>query len=144
MLFLVDPAFGRSSSDAAILADKIPGQRVQLLNLASTWNHADDQRRWSIRESVDWLDRHVVLRVKSADMRSHRDFHADLMMLDCLLRASSGHVPSKFYEHDLRKISAFLGALAQGGSKLGEITVLLDGQTKTVNIDGGVIQVADA
>lgn len=144
MLFLVDPAFGRSSSEAAILADKIPSQRVQLLNLASTWSHADGQKQWSIKESVNWLDRHIVLRVKSANMASHRDFHADLMMLDCLLRASSGHVPSKFYEHDLRKISTFLGALAQTGSKLGEITVLLDGQTKTINIDGGVIQVADA
>lgn len=143
-LFLVDPAFGRSSSDAAILADKIPGQRVQLLNLAATWDHPDERKDWSIMESVDWLDRHVVIRVKSADTTGHKDFHADLMMLDCLLRASSGHVPSKFYEHDLRKITAFLGALAQNGSKLGEITVLLDGQTKTINIDDGVIQVADA
>lgn len=143
-LFLVDPAFGRSSSDAAILADKIPGQRVQLLNLAETWNHPEDLQAWSIMESVDWLDRHVVIRVKSADMTKHQDFHADLMMLDCLLRASSGHVPSKFYEHDLRKITAFLGTLAQHGSKLGEITVLLDGQTQTINIDGGIIQVADA
>lgn len=143
-LFLVDPAFGRSSSDAAILADKIPGQRVQLLNLAATWDHSDDRKDWSIMESVDWLDRYVVIRVKSADTTEFKDFYADLMMLDCLLRASSGHVPSKFYEHDLRKITAFLGALAQNGSKLGEITVLLDGQTKTINIDGGVIQVADA
>lgn len=143
-LFLVDPAFGRSSSDAAILADKIPGQRVQLLNLADTWDHSERRKDWSIMESVDWLDRHVVIRVKSADMLSHKDFHADLMMLDCLLRASSGHVPSKFYEHDLRKITAFLGSLAQHGTKLGEITVLLDGQTQTINIDGGVIQVADA
>lgn len=143
-LFLVDPAFGRSSSEAAILADKIPGQRVQLLNLASTWTHTDQQKKWSIMESVDWLDRHIVLRVESSDHKASTDFHADLMMLDCLLRASSGHVPSKFYEHDLRKISAFLGKLAQSGSKLREITVLLDGKTQAINIDGGVIQVADA
>lgn len=143
-LFLVDPAFGRSSSDAAILADKIPGHRVQLLNLTSTWTHTDEQSKWSVTNSVDWLDRHIVLRVKSSDQKADTDFHADLMMLDCLLRAASGHVPSKFYEHDLRKVSAFLGTLAQTGSKLQEITVLLDGKTQAINIDGGVIQVADA
>lgn len=143
-LFLVDPAFGRSSSDAAILADKIPGQRVQLLNLASTWRYTAEQEKWSVMKSVDWLDRHIVLRVRSSDRMTNTDFHADLMMIDCLLRASSGHVPSKFYEHDLRKISAFLGTLAQSGSSLGEITVLLDNYSRTISIDGGVIQVADA
>jgi hypothetical protein len=143
-LFLVDPAFGRSSSDAAILADKIAGQRVQLLNLTSTWTHTEEQSKWSVTKSVDWLDRHIVLRVKSSDQKADTDFHADLMMLDCLLRAASGHVPSKFYEHDLRKVAAFLGKLAQTGSKLQEITVLLDGKTQAINIDGGVIQVADA
>ena len=64
-------------------------------------------------------------------------------MFDCLMRASNGHVPAKFYEHDIRKFSNFLGKVAQTvESSTDGIEILVDGQAYSVSLDNGMVFVS--
>jgi hypothetical protein len=65
-----------------------------------------------------------------------------LMTFDCILRAAAGHVPTKFYEHDIRRVASFLGRIAQSaGAGSDQINLIRDGRSQTISIDGSTIQV---
>lgn len=139
-LHLVDPAFGRSMSGTAILAARIKPANVELLRLSDKWGDIDDVE-FHVKESVDWIDRHVVLRVTDLGGRPH-DLLLDLMTFDCILRAAAGHVPTKFYEHDIRRVASFLGRIAQSGRvSSDQINLIRDGRSQTISIDGSTILV---
>ncbi|MEO9651655.1 MAG: hypothetical protein ABJ226_07475 [Roseobacter sp.] len=139
-LHLVDPAFGRSMSGTAILAARIKPSDVGLLRLSEKWGHSEDVSH-HVSTSVDWIDRHVVLRVSGQNGPPH-DLLLDLMTFDCLLRAAAGHVPTKFYEHDIRRVTSFLGGIAQSSRAASDqINVIKDGRSQTISIDGSTIQV---
>lgn len=137
-LYLTDPAFGRSDADAAIIARRITGSEIQVLRARDAWpSHAD----WRIENSVDWIDRVVVIRV-SDGAGSHSDLQLDLLGFECVARSGSGHVPEDFYAHEIRRIRSFLGRLAmRTGDKTGEIALFMNGQFLSVSIDSGIIQV---
>jgi hypothetical protein len=139
-LHLVDPAFGRSMSGTAILAARIKPANVDLLRLSEKWGSSDELPH-HVKRSVDWIDRHVVLRV--IDLRGARhDLLLDLMTFDCILRAAAGHVPTNFYEHDIRRVTSFLGSIAQSGqANSDQINLIRDGRSQTISIDGSTIQV---
>ncbi len=139
-LHLVDPAFGRSMSGTAILAARIKPANVDLLRLSEKWGMSDDVPH-HVKGSVDWIDRHVVLRI--VDQQSQPDdLLLDLMTFDCILRAAAGHVPTKFYEHDIRRVASFLGRIAQSAeSGTDQINLIRDGRSQTISIDGSTIQV---
>jgi hypothetical protein len=139
-LHLVDPAFGRSMSGAAILAARVKPANVELLMLSEKWGK-NKEVRYHIKESVDWIDRHVVLRI--IDQRGDpQDLLLDLMSFDCILRAAAGHVPTKFYEHDIRRVTSFLGRIAQSAqASSDQINLIRDGHSQTISIDGSTIQV---
>ncbi|MDO6825001.1 hypothetical protein [Marinobacter sp. 1_MG-2023] len=139
-LHLVDPAFGRSMSGTAILAARIKPANVELLRLSDKWAANDDQK-YHVKQSVDWIDRHVVLRIIDLQARPH-DLLLDLMTFDCILRAAAGHVPTKFYEHDIRRVASFLGRIAQSGRvSSDQINLIRDGRSQTISIDGSTILV---
>jgi len=139
-LHLVDPAFGRSMSGTAILAARIKPANVELLRLSDKWGDIDDVE-FHVKESVDWIDRHVVLRITDLRDRPH-DLLLDLMTFDCILRAAAGHVPTKFYEHDIRRVASFLGRIAQSGRvSSDQINLIRDGRSQTISIDGSTILV---
>ncbi|MCH8542304.1 MAG: hypothetical protein LAT61_01915 [Alcanivorax sp.] len=139
-LHLVDPAFGRSMSGTAILAARIIPANVDLLRLSEKWGK-EDENRFHVKLSVDWIDRHVVLRIIDQQRKKH-DLLLDLMTFDCILRASAGHVPTKFYEHDIRRVAGFLGRIAQSTeARSDQINLIRDGRSQTISIDSGTIQV---
>lgn len=139
-LHLVDPAFGRSMSGTAILAARIKPANVDLMRLSEKWGSSDEVIH-HVKESVDWIDRHVVLRIVDQQGGAH-DLLLDLMTFDCVLRAAAGHVPTKFYEHDIRRVVSFLGRIAQSAhASSDQINLIRGGRSQTISIDGSTIQV---
>lgn len=139
-LHLVDPAFGRSMSGTAILAARIKPANVELLRLSDKWEGSSDAD-YHVKQSVDWIDRHVVLRIIDLQCQPH-DLLLDLMTFDCILRAAAGHVPTKFYEHDIRRVAGFLGRIAQSGRvNSDQINLIRHGRSQTISIDGSTILV---
>ena len=140
-LHLVDPAFGSATSHAAIIARRISAPSVKLLPMADKWDAAAKEPAHAMTNAVDWLDRHIVLRIKQSDEK-YSDFPLNLMMFDCATRAAGGYVAEEFYAHDVRRITNFLGRIAERGSKGDdEVALFLHGRMHSVAIDDGVIQV---
>lgn len=140
-LHLVDPAFGSATSHAAIIARRIPASSVKLLPMADKWEGSAARATHGMTNAVDWLDRHIVLRIKEG-VEKHSDFPLNLMMFDCITRAAEGYVAKEFYAHDLRRIKNFLGRIAERGSGIdNEVSLFLHGRMHSVAIDNGVIQV---
>ena len=141
-LHLVDPAFGRANVDAAIIARRIPTSQIQVLPAKKAW--ADYAGVWKVCESVDWIDRTVVIRVVESN-HSHTDIALDLLAFECVTRASAGYVPEEFYAREIRRIRSFLGRLAMHGrNDGGEIVLFMKGHMHNVSIDMNVIQVGGA
>ncbi len=139
-LHLIDPAFGRSMSGTAILAARIRPANVDLKRLSEKWGNSDEIQH-HLKRSVDWIDRHVVLRIVDQVGVPH-DLLLDLMTFDCILRAAAGHVPTKFYEHDIRRVTSFLGRIAQTvQTSSDQIILMREGRSQTISIDGSTIQV---
>ncbi len=140
-LMLVDPAFGNATSHAAIIARRIPSGAIKLLPMREKWNYTTDETKFAMTTAVDWLDRHIVLRIEDKG-QAPADLSLDLMMFDCLMRSARGYVASQFYAHDIRRIDNYLGRLAESGSASDEeISLFMGGRTRSISIDGGVIQV---
>ncbi|MDO9479799.1 MAG: hypothetical protein Q7J66_04295 [Hydrogenophaga sp.] len=140
-LNLVDPAFGRATSDAAIISRRIPSKSIKLMSRRSAWEVEGVEIQWSLASSVDWINRQVVLRVDDPE-KGISDLQLDLLSFECLARAAKGYLADDFYSHELRRIRTFLGRLAEGGlSEYGQIILFMKGRSYTVSIDSGVIQV---
>lgn len=140
-LILVDPAFGNATANAAIIARKIASGSIKLIPMIESWSYSDEQTDFAMTQAVDWIDRHIVIRIFESD-GSFRDLNINLMLFDFLMRAAEGYVGSKFYAHDIRKITNYLGCLAEIVSNSDqEINLFKDGGTYSISIDDGVIQV---
>ncbi|WP_406815125.1 hypothetical protein [Mycobacterium sp. M23085] len=137
-LHLVDPAFGRSTNHAAIIARKIPSRQIKLVPQSEGWDVPAEQRRHSLTEAVDWIDRVVLLTVETATGHKHT-YPLDLLTFDCIMRAASGYLPDAFYAHDVRRITNFLGLLAERGrqSDHDSIDVMVSGRMHTVALEEG-------
>jgi hypothetical protein len=142
LLHLVDPAFGKATSHAAIIARKIPNSKIKLYSKSGTWSPAEGGAHASLVQAVDWIERYVVLRVTGAN-GSFIDLDMNLMAFDCICRAARGFVSEDFYAHDARRIRAFLAKLAEiEAEQSEEILLFLHGRLRTVSLDGGVVQVS--
>jgi len=140
-LMLVDPAFGNATSHAAIIARKISSGSIKLIPMKENWIYSEDQINFAMTRVVDWIDRHIVIRILEGD-GSHTDLNINLMLFDFLMRAAGGYVGSQFYAHDIRKITNYLGCLAEVATNADEeINLFKDGDTYSISIDDGVIQV---
>jgi len=141
-LNLVDPAFGSATSRAAIIADTIAAKDIRLIPLSGKWNISEELQEYSLPNSVNWLDRHVVLRISDDESNAH-DLLLDLVAFDCIVRAGGGYVAEEFYAHDIRRITSFLGQLAETRKAPGDaIKLFLGGSSSSVSIDDGMIQVS--
>ena len=140
-LNLVDPAFGRATSDAAIISRKIPSKSIKLMTRRSAWETKGFEIIWSVASSVDWINRQIVIRIEDSE-KCFSDLQLDLLAFECLARASKGYIADKFYAHELRRIITYLGKLAEAGkSEDGQVLLFMKGRSYTVSIDSGVIQV---
>jgi hypothetical protein len=141
MLQIVDPSFANAGNHSAIIARSIPTTSIKILPMREAWDIDPEKERWQISSTVDWLDRHIVLRVLDKN-KSAMDFPINLMVFDCIARAGSGYIAEEFYAHDLRRIKTFLGSLARHQvSEDGNISLFIHGKLHSVSIDEGVIQV---
>ncbi len=138
-LYLVDPAFGRASSDAAIVARRIPTSSIHLIPARNGW--VGGVPEWTLPESVDWIDRTIILRIEERGAPPS-DLALDLLSFECIARSASGYVSEDFYAHEIRRIRTFLGRLAgRGRTDEGQISLFINGKIQSVSIDMGVIQV---
>ena len=115
-LYLVDPAFGRATSDTAIISRQIPSNQIQLIPMRDGWNLNKDQIDRSLVSSVNWIDRYVIVRF-DAGVSGHDDLVLDLMAFECVLKAGTGYVAEEFYAHDLQRIRNFLARIAATSPK---------------------------
>ena len=140
-LHIVDPSFTNTGGHAAIIARRIPTTSLKVLPMDKAWKIIEGKAHHRISSTVDWLDRHVVLRIEEEDGNA-AEFPINLMVFDCIARASSGYVAEEFYAHDLRRIKTFLGSLTRRQvSENGNISLFIHGRMRSVSIDEGVIQV---
>jgi hypothetical protein len=143
-LYLVDPAFGSATSRAAIIADTVPAGHILLIPLSEKWVTDEGDPRWLLPKTVDWIDRHVVLRITDDSGASH-DLSLDLMIFDCIVRAAGGYVAEQFYAHDIRRIGSFLGQLAETRKRTDDrIMLFIEGRRHSVSLDEDFIQVGGA
>jgi hypothetical protein len=143
-LLLVDPAFGNATTHAAIISRRVQPKHIKLLPMVKQWQIDETSEKYAMHNALDWIDRHICLRVISDD-ESQEDFPLDLMMFDSISRASGGYIAESFYAHDIRKIMNFLARLTEKGTQSeGDISLFLDGEIQSVSIDEGVIQVGGA
>ncbi|HDU7916164.1 MULTISPECIES: hypothetical protein [Serratia] len=139
-LFLVDPAFGRASADAAIIARQIPIRDISLLSEKAAWG--SQETKWLLTDSVDWLDRRIVIRIDDKT-EEPLNIALDLMAFECVIRSASGFISEGFYAHQMKRIRAFLGKLAERGrTGSAQISLFMNGKVSTVSLDMGVIQVS--
>lgn len=144
LLNLVDPAFGDATSHAAIIADSIAVKEIELLPMAQKWALQDIDEPFAISNSVNWLDRHIVLRIHSRN-GDPSDLLLDLVSFECIARAGGGFVAEEFYAHDVRRISSYLAQLAEkSGASAENITLFYEGVLRSVSIDEGIVQVSDS
>lgn len=140
MLYLVDPAFGKASADAAIIARQIPSSRVNLKAASKAWL-SEHESTWFMPKSVDWIDRAVILQIEEAP-NALRDLPLDLLSFECVTRAASGYFSEDFYGNEIRRVRTFLGQLAEDGRGEGaQIAVFMRGRLQNVSLDMDVIQV---
>jgi hypothetical protein len=139
-LYLVDPAFGKASADAAIIARQIPSSKIKIQSASEAWL-AEAAPIWFLPRSVDWIDRAVVLGVDEGRAQlSH--LHLDLLSFECVSRAASGYVSEEFYANEIRRVRTFLGQLAESGrSESAQISVFMEGRLQNISLDMDVIQV---
>lgn len=143
-LILVDPAFGRTTNHAAIVARKIPSNQIRLLKQSEGWSFTEEQKKFSLPEAVDWLEREVILHVRIGEGEEYA-YPLNLLVFDCILRASSGYLPENFYAHDIRKILNFLGLMAETARQgdMAGIDAIVGGKMRTVTLEeGDVIMVS--
>lgn len=140
MLYLVDPAFGKASADAAIIARQIPSSRVHLKAASKAWL-VGHESAWFMPKSVDWIDRAVILQIDDGS-GTLRDLPLDLLSFECVTRAASGYVSEDFYANEIRRVRTFLGQLAEVGRGEGaQVAVFMRGRLQNVSLDQNVIQV---
>jgi hypothetical protein len=137
-LHLVDPAFGRSTNHAAIIARKIPSNQIRLARQSEGWSIEDAQLPYAMSNAVDWIERSVLLAFDLAGSEKHQ-YPMDLLTFDCIMRAASGYLPETFYAHDIRRIMNFLGLLAERGRQdmQGGISVIVGGELHSVALEEG-------
>lgn len=140
-LYLVDPAFGKATSEAAIISRQIPSNQIQMVPMRDGWDLTDGEMDQSLVSSVNWIDRHIIIRFESVG-GAHDDLVLDLMAFECVLKAGTGYVAEEFYSHDLQRIRNFLARIAEKGkSEDGQINLFMAGQIFSVSLDENIIQV---
>lgn len=140
-LYLVDPAFGKATDEAAIISRQIPSDQIELLPMRSTWGLDSKGDSASLVSSVNWIDRHIIVRFKNSN-QDYDDLVLDLMAFECVFKAASGYVAEEFYAHDLKRIRNFLARIAGKNRRNEEqINLFMSGTIHSISLDENIIQV---
>ncbi|MDF1800653.1 MAG: hypothetical protein P1V81_15865 [Planctomycetota bacterium] len=112
-LFLVDPAYGRSGSHAAVVARAIKLVNLELCSESEWWLQEGGSEEPSLIRSVEWLDRRVFL-VHSKERT--RLLTLDLATFEFVMGAANGVVMREFHSPERRRILRELARHAEGAS----------------------------
>ncbi len=140
-MLLVDPAFGRATSRAAIIAHRIPTQEIRIVSSSNAWNIGHSQ--CALEHSVDWIDRKIVVVFNDPQAVRCHELPLDLLAFECIARSAAGYLSEDFFAQEMTRIRAFLGKIAEmGQSHDGQISLFIDGRIQTISLDEDVIQVS--
>jgi hypothetical protein len=126
---VVDPAFG-TTGIARVIARTFSSTQVRVCSVRSQWDAAG---LGEVAESVDWLDRRVVVVIGDGS-----ESYLDLGLVDFefLMRADQGLALSAFFEGTVRRLRAGLARVADETATSGRlIRVAMEGEVKGVEID---------
>jgi hypothetical protein len=124
ILHLVDPAFGRSGSHSAVSARSLRTSDLELWTESDWWRRSGKGATPPVLESVEWLDRRVLL--------VHRTTETALLALDLatfefVMNSATGVVMREFFSAERRRILRALARHAERESgATGEVHVLLE------------------
>lgn len=140
-MLIVDPAFGHATSQAAIIAHRIPTQEIQILSSSTAWNKSDSL--CALENSVDWIDRKIVVAINDVQADKRHELELDLLAFECVARSANGFISERFFAQEMIRIRAFLGKIAEkGASSDGQISLFIEGSIQTISLDEDVIQVS--
>jgi hypothetical protein len=112
-LLLVDPAFTRAGAGTSVIAARIPRNELWLYGLHEFWaEKASSRTDVNLTNSVDWLDRQIVL-CRKVDGLLQELLRLDLMQFEYVLRAADGSSFARFHAADRRRILSILAAVAE-------------------------------
>jgi len=139
-LHLVDPAFGRSGNHSAIIARSLRIKDLELCPESRWWRERRGGSSPPILESVEWIDRRILLVDRAEDEVL---LSLDLAIFEFVMSAANGVVMREFSAADRRRVLTRLAHHAEKGRRDApdEIRVLLergDGSL-TVERDGTIL-----
>ena len=132
-LVLVDPAFAGGAS-TSVVARRVPTTRLSLKSQSASWESLLG-RRPEVPDSLDWIDRVIVLEVADGD--EVYSVSLDLLRFEYVMRAADGLDARDFFEAETRRISSELAPLARKQQDDEQILVLRDGRLERLLIDVG-------
>jgi hypothetical protein len=129
--YLVDPAFSSGGSSTSVIAARIQLRNIEVRAESQAWPVASFGRL--VSDSVDWLDRRVVLIFE----RSEHVLPLDVRQFEVLMRASTGLTFRSFNGPDVRRILSRLALVIQSrGDGDSERIVVMDGHVpRQLSID---------
>jgi hypothetical protein len=107
---LVDPAFGRSGSHASVIARSIRIKDLELMAESKWWKTQREGVPPPILDSVEWIDRRVVLVNKQEVVLA-----LDLLAFEFVMGAAFGIVMRDFHSAERRRILRTLARQAESG-----------------------------
>lgn len=110
---LVDPAFGRSGSHAAVIARSIRIRDLDLMTESNWWRRRHAGGAPPILDSVEWIDRRLVL-VENGETEKVI-VALDLLAFEFVMNAGNGIVMREFHSAERRRILRTLARLAESG-----------------------------
>ncbi len=142
-LMIVDPAFssphgpGLPAGVASVVAGEIPLSQISIGSQSHVWaEQSPNGRRPDIPESVDWLERRIVISLGPLDdVTSRHHIALDLRDFEFVMASAHGLNSKQFFAPETRRILHELVRLASGMSGGGEIRLFAEGSTKTLLID---------
>lgn len=139
-LRLVDPSFGRSGNHSAIIARSLRIKDLDLWPESRWWRHRRGDETPPVMESVEWIDRRLLLVDRSNEEVL---LSLDLAAFEFVMAAADGVVMREFNAADRRRVLTRLAHHAEKGrhDESDAIRVLLergDG-TLTVERDGTIL-----
>lgn len=116
------------------MALRVPNRDVQITSHRAHWTGVSGQEP-ELPSALDWIDRVTYLTLNN-DARSV-SIPLDLYRFELLYRWADGLSSRAQHESEVRHFTSALGRLVPAGSLGDEITVLVNGDRRTLTIDVG-------
>lgn len=142
-LFLADPSFAKAAAGSAIVSARVPINQVVPMGREAYWRKSrTGADRPAIVESVDWVERGVVVQIAERS----RVLDLDLVRFECVMRAGGGVAQREFFGPEIRHTLAELATLVESSyeEESYQIELLVGSDLMAVQLDvGGRMRVGE-